>query len=71
MRVIVLSLFVCACVHVCACMRLSVCLSVHCTLSTVYPKNRCSFELQMWICYELGYLDSKLGFQSREAQESG
>ena len=52
----------CLCVCAYVCMHASVCLSVRCMLSTVYPKNRCSFELQMWICHKLGYLDSKLGF---------
>ena len=62
-RVIVLSL--CACVCVCVCFCPSVRPSMR--LSTVFLKNRSSSELQTWICYELGCLDSKLRFWSGEA----
>ena len=57
-RVIVLGLCVRVCVRVSVC--LSVCLSVRRSVSTVFLDNRSRFELQMWICFQVGCLDSKL-----------
>ena len=65
------SVCVYACVRLFVC--LSVCLSVHpfVWFSTIFLINCGSSELQTWICYELGCLDSKLRFWSGEAQGSG
>ena len=59
------------CVCVCVCMRVSVCLSVRRSVSTVFLNNRGRFELQTWICFQVGCLDGKLRLWSGEAQGSG
>ena len=58
-------------VCVCVCVCLSVCLSVRRFVSTVFLDNRNRFELQTWICFQVGCLDGKLRLWSGEAQGSG
>ena len=57
---------VCVCVRVCVC----VCVSVRKSVSTVFLDNRDRFELQTWICFQVGCLDGKLRLWNGEAQGS-
>ena len=41
-------------------MRVSVCLSVRKSVSTVFLDNRARFELQTWICFQVGCLTKTL-----------
>ena len=45
------------------------CLSIHTSVHSFF-RNRGSSGLQMWICYEVGCIDGKIGFWSREAGET-
>ena len=53
------------------CVCVCVCVSVRKSVSTVFLDNRGRFELQTWICFEVGCLDGKLRLWSGEAQGSG
>ena len=47
-----------------------VCVSAAKSVSTVFLDNRDRFELQTWICFQVGCLDGKLRLWSGEAQGS-
>ena len=58
------------CVFVCVCVCVCVCVSVRKSVSTVFLDNRDRFELQTWICFQVGCLDGKIRVWSGEAQGS-